>query len=304
MRIILDQDIHFNPVPAELGLDADTAVDLLASDMKLGGEDCVILISAMANGFMAAHQKLFMENPDVSRWIVVLVKENYVITASKIMGVLNALHVQGDVIPCPAYDAEALRKELSRRLVLETINKKSCLIFSRRENSITAALAALIGDMLPGWSIETQTGRNPPIDSAHGSIIVASKEIEDFINLPAEIASRALLVLVQAPGNVQVSRSRDALIGYILETSGLNWSREIIRRRSFIIHPQYESLRRLIQEKPAALNSLPNERSFTMWDQFGLPVNRSLYTPEAIGEFLKSFNECESLIDRLKNQGG
>lgn len=301
MRIILDQDIHFNPVPAELGLDADTAVDLLSSGMELGSEDCVILISAMANGFKADHKKLFMENPEVSRWIVVLVKQNYVISANNIINTLNALHAQGEVIPCPIYDAEALRAEIGKRLGQATINKKSCLVFSRSEGTDPAPLAALIGDLLPGWTIEVQTGENPPLDSGHGYIIIAGRKLPEFIELPEEIAPRAMLVLLQEPGNVQLSRNRNEMNRFIFYHSGLKWSEDAVCRRCFIINPLYERMRKLVREKPATVNSLRNDPAFIMWDRFGLPMSRKLYTGEAIGKFLNGFNECESLAARLKN---
>lgn len=304
MRIILDQDIHFVPVPAELGLDADTASDLLYPGMKLGSEDCVILFSSMANGFMAVHQRLLMENPDVSRWIVVLVKQNYVFTSSKISGVLNELHAQGDVIPCFPYHAGKLRIRLEKCLKQAVVDKKSCLICSRSADMDLLPMAELLEDMLPGWKIEVRAGSNPPLDSGHGHLIAAGRELQDFIGLPAEIAPRTMLTLVQTPGNAQISRRRDDLNRFILNHSGMNWSMEIVRRRTFIINPTYENMRRLILKKPAAANQLRNDPAFIMWDQFKLPVRRSLYTDEAIGAFLENYNECEKLVDRLKSEGG
>lgn len=260
----------------------------------------IVLITAMRRGWLAYHRKFFqVHKADVPIWIVLLTNTDPVIYSQaqsgfQASGVRVYLHAVDPENSCLAQ----LREEVC---TIARIQPHKVLLYSIRPHCGKRTLKALLSESLQDWSFETaeENLTQSPLeksDAAH--IIIVGTILKDFaVTLPRGI--QPLYVLTMPDQNVQNYLHRRDLAAQLLRLvpRSWNWTEENATAHLFYISPLYEEWRRINMNPTTAAQ-------FIMWDEFGLPVPRTAYTPERIQAFLAQFNECDILTRTLTSGRG
>ncbi len=274
----------------------DDVVQLPYPAENIGRADRAIYIASLDSGGTKEQKDILRNNPQVGEWFVLslgTMEDSWLSFREGLFQVKSPIYTFSS--------AEELIKAMERPVVL----KNSCLILSEKETPDADELIDLFKIWMPGWHFEKALLADDPEICFHtncGKIIVIGRTAKDFQNIKIPEAVSPVVVMTRIEDNVLKSMHPQMLVQEILrKTKEFHWSAEILMQKFFIVSTAYEALRLRAKNEPDFLIALVNDSRFDMWDCYGLPESRKLYTKEHITDFLGQFDACERIASGLLN---
>lgn len=277
--------------------DKPIVLDSFTSPLKEVDDDTVIFITSMPFGFLKYHSSFFDHHKtSVGRWSVILINDDKVtynqlkIELSVVDSVVN-IYVWNQI-----KDNRQIVDEIGSSL---KINSKKVLIYSIRSCCGKRTLSKLLSQGLTDWELYVAEENHTcdyiaQTDARY--IVIVGKTMEDFkVDIPE--GRNPVYVLTMPDENVQAYLKKDELSQVLVNIvpEHLGWTSAQAQKYFFFISPLYE-LWRINGVDPVLDNN------FVMWDEYGLPMLHSEYTPDNIKSFLGQFNQAEALIGLLKTK--
>lgn len=256
-------------------------------------EDQVVYLTSLETGGAKYQLDLIRGHPEAAQWFIFSQgTESYLLDKfrDRVSG------AAGQLFLCSRLE------DLKRALQRCQVRKKTCLICTAAERVDSAPFTSLLKAFMPDWTVERVCLAELPnamADSTCQRLLLLGERSSDFF-LETPVPEHVTPWLVQAGAEQLIHEDETALMERAYGgVRGLNWSARMKRDHFFFVSVPYESWR-LKNEGAAALR---NNKSFVMWDTYGLPVPLSEYTQDNIDRFLLQFDGCEQLAERLVNHG-
>ncbi len=291
------------------GIEANRQDDLLtlAEMVPDSGNEAGIYITSATDVAMKRQTNLILKSKAVRQWLIVLVDNGNLNQRERKVAIetfrLKLAGTDKDVLIICG-DVKEVAQQLPPAIArLKRLSVNLVLITAAHSGVGRSRLAGILGKRYPDMLFEVCDGASLAEKSEEARyIIVTGKQPEHFmVPAPPDSAHRVTLLCDAADDSPVSYINSDRAKAEVLNAMGkTGWNLSMSFPRFFMFSARYEEFYQEAKTGVCGYEELLRNRSFVMWNQYGLPCLHEEYTSDNIRDFLKAVCVTDRLFSKTE----